>query len=108
MLLTDRDHTVVFQHVRHIKTSSDQCAEEILESGERSSLNARGLDFAQSPDDDVMLAITVQSISLLPHDLLSPAGVDNEVNDPGDDSQHIGQNLKYQESQLNMISWHTQ
>ena len=33
----------------------------------------------------------------LPHDLLRPAGVHNEVNDPGDDSQHVGQNLKYQD-----------
>ena len=37
------------------------------------------------------------SYSTLPDDLLGPAGVHNEVNDPGDDSQHVGQNLKYQE-----------
>ena len=38
------------------------------------------------------------SYSTLPDDLLGPAGVHNEVNDPGDDSQHVGQNLKYQQS----------
>ena len=58
MLLTDRDHAVVLQDVRHVEASSDESAQEVLESGEGSSLNARGLDFAQSPDDEVMLVVT--------------------------------------------------
>lgn len=56
------------------------------------------------------LMMRVVHWSVLPHDLLSPAGVHNEVDDPGDDSQHVGQNLKYQHqqsSQLYILSWQT-
>ena len=112
MLLTDRDHTVVFQHVSHVEASSDQSAEEVLESGKRSSLNARGLDFAKSPDDEVMLVmnnyLAVSQYYLTISWAHPESTMKSMTQGMTPSTLDRTSNIKSEESQLNIISWDTQ
>ena len=94
LYLTHRDDSIILEDISDVKASSDQGTQEVFKGGQSTLLNPSCFDFTQcSAHHWLWLSPSIFPDNNTPDNLLRPARVHNEVNDPGHHSQNIGQHL---------------